>query len=107
VSASFATQLRASNTPIQIAEAGDGAITFRVQAADIWEVVRVVARPETPLAEVKQRVIDRIFPDQAPGDFVLKLHGWEMLDEREALSAAGVVNGATLLLALRRRRPVR
>ena len=106
MSASFATQLRANKAPIRLAE-GAGTITFRVQAADVWEAVRVVARPETPLAEVKQRVVAQMHPNREPSEFVLKLRGWEMLDEREGIGAAGVVDGAIILLAIRRRRPVR
>lgn len=107
MTAPFTTQLRANRAPIEVAEAGTGAITIRVQAADIWETVRVIARPETPVAEVKRRVVADLFPNQSVDDFVLKLHGWEMLEERESLSSAGVVNGSILLLAIRRRRPVR
>jgi hypothetical protein len=103
----FATQLRASRDPIELAGAGSGAITLRVQAADVWETVRVIAPPDAPVAEVKRAVVARLFPNQGVDDFVLKLRGWEMLDERESLKSAGVVNGSILLLAIRRRRPVR
>jgi hypothetical protein len=105
--APFATQLRANRAPIELASLGDGAITIRVQAADIWETVRVTAMPDTPVAEVKQRVVARVYPNQGIDDFMLKLRGWEMLDERESLASAGVLNGSILLLAIRRRRPVR
>ena len=107
MSASFATQLRANRAAIEIGTRGAGSITFRMQAADIWEVVRVVASPDTALSEVKDRVVSQLFPNQSASDFVLKLRGWEMLDERESLSSAGVVDGAIILLAIRRRRPVR
>jgi hypothetical protein len=107
VTAPFATQLRTNREQIEVAEGGTGAITIRVQAADIWETVRVIARPETPVAEVKRRVVADLFPNQSVDDFVLKLRGWEMLEERESLSSAGVVDGSILLLAIRRRRPVR
>lgn len=105
--APFATQLRADRASITIAEPGPGVLTIRVQAADVWETVRVIAPADTPVAEIKRRVVERIFPNQGVDDFVLKLRGWEMLDERESLASAGVVNGAILLLAIRRRRPVR
>jgi hypothetical protein len=112
VTAPFATQLRSNRAPIELAQPGTdvgagGAITIRVQAADVWETVRVVVSPDASIAEIKQRVVAELFPNQSVSDFVLKLRGWEMLDERESLASAGVVNGSILLLAIRRRRPVR
>ena len=103
----FATQLRVGRDPIIITEPGPGVLTVRVQASDIWETVQVIASGDTPIAEVKRRVVERLFPNQSVDDFVLKLRGWEMLDERESLASAGVANGSILLLAVRRRRPVR
>jgi hypothetical protein len=109
VSASFVAQLRTGRAPITLAEPGaPGAITLRVEAADLWETVRVIARPDTPLAELKSRVVSEIFADQRHVDeFILKLHGWEMLDERSTLAESGVVDGSIVLLSFRRRRPVR
>lgn len=107
MSAPFVTQLRSNRPPILIAPSGTG-ITLRVEVADIWETVRVVVDPETTVADVKQRVVMDIFPNHGFVDeFVLKLRGWEMLDESQPLSSAGVVDGSILLLAYRRRRPVR
>jgi hypothetical protein len=108
MSAPFVTQLRAASTPIKLAEPGPGAITLRVEASDIWETVRVIARPETPVAELKKRVVEQLFPNhQYPDDFMLKLRGWEVLDERSSLAESGLVDGSILLLAYRRRRAVR
>lgn len=108
MSAPFATQLRSRRPPVEIAEPGTGTITIRVEASDIWDTVRVVARPDTPLAEVKQKVVAVLFDgDRYPVDFVLKLRGWEMLDPNASLADAGVVDGSILLMAYRRRRPVR
>ena len=108
MSAPFATQLRSTRPPIKLAEAGVGSITLRVEASDIWETVRVIALSETPVADVKRHVVTELFPnDQHLENFVLKLRGWEVLDERSSLRDAGVVDGSILLLAYRRRRAVR
>ena len=108
MSAPFVTQLRAAPAPINLAEPGPGTITLRVEASDIWETVRVIARAETPVAEMKKRVVERLFPNhQYADDFVLKLRGWEVLDERSSLAESGLVDGSILLLAYRRRRAVR
>lgn len=106
MSTAFVTRLRAARPPIIMS--GSGALTLRVQMADLWETVRVVTDPDTSVMDVKQRVVLEFFPTHGFLDeFVLKLRGWEMLDERQSLSKAGVIDGSILLLAYRRRRPVR
>lgn len=108
MSVAFVSQLRAARAPILLAQPGAGTLTVRVEVAELWDTVRVVARPETTVAEVKKRAVADFFPGHAYADeFVLKLRGWEMLDERQPLSASGVVDGSIILLAYRRRRPVR
>jgi len=108
MSAPFVTQLRTSRPPIELVEPGAGTITVRVEAPDIWETVRVIARPETPVADLKRNVVADLFPNHKyPVDFVLKLRGWEVLDERSSLKDAGLTDGSILLLAYRRRRAVR
>ena len=53
-------------------------------------------------------IVTELFPNDASTEvFVLKLRGWEVLDERSSLKDAGVVDGSILLLAYRRRRAVR
>jgi hypothetical protein len=107
MSATFVGQLRSARPPIELGR-GTDSVAFRVQALEMWEAVRVVAPPSTTVAEVKQRAVSTFFPDHPyPEDFVLKLRGWEMLDERETIGGGGIVAGSTLLLTYRRRRPVR
>ena len=105
MSTAFVTGLRASRAPIVLTEGGD--LTLRVELAELWETVRVVADKDTTVSEVKQRVVLEYYPTHGFLDeFVLKLRGWEMLSESESLAKAGVVYGSILLLAYRRRRPV-
>ena len=57
---------------------------------------------------VKLRALEALYPEaQMHQDFVVKLNGWEVLDESVSLTDAGVINGSTLLLTFRRRRAVR
>ena len=91
-----------------LAQPGAGAVTIRVQVAELWDAVRVVAHADHGVADLKQRVVAEFFPGhEFPDDFVLKLRGWEILDEQQALSKAGIGDGGIVLLAYRRRRPVR
>jgi hypothetical protein len=108
MSASFVAQLRTRRPPIGLTEPGAPVLTLRVAVADLWETVRVTANPETPVSVLKQRVVSEFFPDTPyPEDYVLKLRGWEVLDESGSLQECGVVDGSILLLAYRRRRAVR
>jgi hypothetical protein len=107
MSAAFTTQLRSGRPPVQIAS-GAGTIAFRVEAAELWDAVRVVAMPTTPVSEVKQRVLTALLPNaDFTDDYVLKLRGWELLDQGATLADSEVVDGSILLLAHRRRRVVR
>lgn len=107
MSVPFVSQLRSARAPIELVKPGAGSITLRVEASDIWEAVRVIARPDSVVAELKQRVVTQLFPKDMVGDFVMKFRGWEVLDELATIAQAGLVDGSILLLAYRRRRPVR
>lgn len=107
MSSAFVAQLRASRTPITLAEGG-GTITLRVEASDIWETARVTEKPTTEVAEFRRDVVKALFGEAAhEDDFVLKHRGWELLDPFATLAAAGIGNGSIVLVAYRRRRPVR
>ena len=105
----FATQLRSNRPPIELVKSGTaGAITVRVELAEQWDAVRVVARPDSSVADLKGRVTAAFYPDGTDAsELVLKFRGWEVLDDHVPLSACGIVDGSILLLGYRRRRPVR
>jgi hypothetical protein len=106
VSASFTAQLRVNRPTIAVGTGGT--LTFRVEVSEVWDTVRVVASPDTTVREVKQRVLAAVLPQaDFTDDYVLKLRGWEMLDQGSTLGDSGVVEGSILLLAHRRRRIVR
>ena len=109
MSATFASQLRVKDAEaVRLAPAGVPVRRVRVQSADAWYAVRVDATPDTSVAEVKRAAIAALHGDREhPADFVTKLRGWEILDERDSLEEAEVVDGATLLVHVRRKRPVR
>ena len=101
------SELRSKRAPLALAS-GPGAITVRVQVAEMWDAIRVVAHPDTSISELKQRVVNEFYPGhEYLDDFVLKLRGWEMLDENQSLKAGGMVDRSIVLLSHRRRRPVR
>lgn len=108
MSAPFVTGLRARQGTIRLAPAGVPTITIRVEMPEVWDVVRIACEPTQPVLAVKVAALEALFPEaEMHEDFVLKLRGWEILDESAPLGEAGVVDGSILLLTHRRRRPVR
>ena len=83
-------------------------MSLRVQMAERWDTVRVDAPAGGPVLDVKLRALEALEPDAEPHEqYVLKLNGFEILDENASLADAGAVDGSTFLLTSRRRRPVR
>jgi hypothetical protein len=105
----FTSQLRAHGEPIRVG-AADAAErwTLRVQMPEVWDAVRFSTPPSEPALSLKVLALEALFPDAAfHDDFVLKLHGFEVLDENASLAEIGAADGSILLLTHRRRRPVR
>jgi len=104
----FVTQLRSRPSTIHLAAEGSPSITIRVEMPEVWDVVAVNVAASEPVLAVKSRALEALFPEaEQHEDFVVKLRGWEILDESASLTDAGVINGSILLLTHRRRRPVR
>ncbi|MFL5577951.1 MAG: hypothetical protein ACJ79S_18510 [Gemmatimonadaceae bacterium] len=107
--APFVTTLRARPDTIRIGEPGAGGdLTVRVQMPEVWDAVRVVLPPTEPVLALKVRALAALYPEgEYHDDFVLKLGGFEVLDESAPVAETGAVDGSTFLLTHRRRRPVR
>jgi hypothetical protein len=116
--APFVTGLRSRTGPIDLSRAGEPALTIRVEMPDVWDVVRVKASANEPVVTIKRAALDafcleadpalRSESDEGmPEEFVMKLRGWEVLDESASLTDAGAIDGSIFLLTYRRRRPVR
>ena len=105
----FVAQLRTRGNVIELASPDGPAITIRVEMPEVWDVVRVHASPDERALTVKRRALDALLPgaERNDEDFVLKLNGWEVLDESASLAATGAVDGSIFLVTYRRRRPVR
>ncbi|WP_411279725.1 hypothetical protein [Gemmatimonas sp.] len=82
--------------------------TVRVQAAEVWDAVRVEATPETPVRDVKQAAMALLLPDVEQIDsYVVKLYGADVPNEAQSLQSTGARDASTLFVTSRRRRPVR
>lgn len=108
-SAPFVSNLRSRKSVIRLAPAGAEAITIRVEMPEVWDVVRMEVLASDQVLEVKTRALQAFVPGEAGNgeEFIVKLRGWEILDETASLADAGVIDGSILLLTHRRRRPVR
>ena len=107
MSTGFVSGLRARPETLRlVAEALPG-ITVRVQT-ETWDTIRAVVSADEPVRELKTRALEIFFPlGVQPDEYVLKLHGWEVLDEDATITATGAREGSIFLLTQRRRRPVR
>lgn len=108
MTAPFVSQLRSRPGVLRLGADGQPRITVRVQMLEAWDVLRV----ETPATErvgaLKAEALAALQPNGDPADaFVLKLNGYEILDENVSVADTGAKNGSTFLVTYRRRRPVR
>ena len=104
----FVAQLRARGVALQVAAPGVPAITVRVEMPEVWDTVKAVVSLTQPVRDLKLRALEALYPvNEPPEEFVLKLRGFEVLDESATLADAGARDGSIFLLTHRRRRAVR
>jgi hypothetical protein len=104
----FVASLRTRREMVRLGAADAPTITIRVQLAEAWDAVRIDAPPSEPVLAVKVAALAALGPEtEFHEDYVMKLRGFEVLDEQASLSEVGASNGSIFLLAFRRRRPVR
>jgi hypothetical protein len=104
----FVAGLRARPGVLHLGKSGGETITVRVEIPEQWDVVVVEASPETTVADVKRAAVEAILGAATPADeLVIKLNGFEVLNEQVPLVDAGAKDGSIFLATYRRRRPVR
>jgi len=105
----FVTSLRTRPRTLRLAgEHATDAWTVRIQSAEAWDAVRMDVLPSSPVRDVKQAAMAELLPDvEDIGEYVVKLRGFELSNEDRSLQSVGALDGSTLLIMSRRRRPVR
>ena len=89
------------------ADAAD-AITVRVQIPELWDTIAVKCAPDTLVLALKKAALEAFEQRSHPAhEYVMKLRGFEVLDENAPVTVAGAREGSTFLLTYRFRRPVR
>jgi hypothetical protein len=93
---------------VELGNHGGRRISLRVQMPETWDTVRVESPLTESVASVKDAALAALNPNGEPAvSFVMKLNGYEVLDEAVSVTDAGAKDGSTFLLTYRRRRPVR
>jgi hypothetical protein len=103
----FVSTLRARRESVLLGPQDGETIRIRVESPEIWDVVRIVASPSETVLAAKVAALAALDPRGDQRDYVMKLRGFEMLDEQQTLAEAGAKENSTFLLTHRRRRPVR
>jgi hypothetical protein len=108
VSSSFVNTLRNQGTPLTLGSATGGiALRVRAQVLEAWDAVRIDADPSASVRSLKELALRELYPDpKHAADYIVKLRGYEVLDEDAPLSSTGARDGSTFLITDRRRRPV-
>jgi hypothetical protein len=99
--------LRARGESVLLGPQDGETIDIRVEIPEIWDVVRIVTPPSETVLAVKVAALAALDPRGDQRDYVMKLRGFEMLDEQHTLTEVGAKQNSTFLLTHRRRRPVR
>ena len=109
MTAPFVTNLRSGSDEALRIGSGDGDVLhLRAQVASMWDAVRVDAASDATVRDLKAATLAHLVPDSFPADqYVVKLRGFEVLDENVTLAEAGAKNGSIFLILDRRRRPIR
>ena len=103
----FVASLRTSGGAIPVGVPGASPLTIRVEVPERWDVALLSVAPNASVSDVKRAALRFVSPDDEAADYVIKLRGFEVLDENVTLADAGARDGSIFLLTHRRRRPVR
>ncbi len=103
----FVSGLRTRGEPSKLGSQSGPVIHLRAQVLEAWDAIRIDADPSATVKTLKQLALKELYPDVRPDDdYVVKLNGWEILDENVPISSTDAKNGSTFLITDRRRRPV-
>ena len=103
----FVSGLRTRGEPFKLGPQSSNALHLRAQVLEAWDAIRIDADPAASVAILKELAMRELAPDvRNIGEYVVKLHGFEILDEAAPISPTSAKNGSIFLITDRRRRPV-
>jgi hypothetical protein len=104
---SFVNSLRAGGAPFTLGQPANQILHLRAQVLEAWDAIRIDANPSASLRSLKELALRELYPDARDEEnYVVKLHGFEILDEDAPISSTPARNGSIFLITDRRRRPV-
>ncbi len=107
MTAPFVWSIRTRPDVITVGSVDGRVLNLRVEIPEVWDVVRTAAAPQESVLAVKRAALAAVVPGADADEYVMKLRGYEILDEGQSLTDAGATDGSIFLLSYRRRRPVR
>ncbi len=103
----FVNGLRTQGHAFKLGSPAGPALQLRAQVLEAWDAIRIDADPLASVRSLKQLALRELYPDtRHESEYVVKLHGFEVLDEDAPISSTAAKNGSTFLITDRRRRPV-
>jgi hypothetical protein len=103
----FVNGLRTRGAAFELGSPSNQVLQLRAQVLEAWDAIRVDANPSASVRSLKDLALRELYPGvQHSDDYVVKLHGFEVLDEDAPISSTAARNGSTFLITDRRRRPV-
>jgi hypothetical protein len=103
----FVSRLRTRGDAVKLGSPTAKPMKVRAQVLEAWDAIRIDADPSASVRSLKQLALRELYPADLPEEeFVVKLNGFEILDEDAPISATDARDGSTFLITDRRRRPV-
>ena len=103
----FVNSLRTRGDAFKLGSPSDQVLRLRAQVLEAWDAIRIDANPLASVRSLKELALRELYPDVRHADeYVVKLNGFEILDEDAPISSTAALNGSTFLVTGRRRRPV-
>ena len=104
---SFVNSLRTRGKAFVLGSASGQTLHLRAQVLEAWDAIRIDVDPLASVRSLKELALRELYPDVRHDDeYVVKLNGFEILDEDAPISSTAARNGSTFLITDRRRRPV-
>ena len=102
----FVNNLRNRGPALRLGSGSGPVLRIRAQVLEAWDAVCVDADASASVNSLKNLALQTLYPNVDEDDYVVKLHGWEILDEAAPISSTGARDGSIFLISDRRRRPV-
>jgi hypothetical protein len=104
----FVTQLRARPGIVEVPGGNAAHVTVRVELPEQWDTIAVDIANDAPVLALKHAALAAFgLAGVHAEDYLMKVHGAEVLAESHSIAESGARDGTTFLLTYRRRRPVR